>query len=216
MTPRPEVTRFVRNQSSRGGVRPDTIVLHTTQGHDRPGVGDLADLGGFFDRAAVEASSHVANDQEGNDARYVSDDRKAWTQAAPNPYCLSIEQIGFAEFTRQEWLNERMPQLRNTAEWIAYWSKLHGIPIVKATRRGVCQHSDLGVAGGGHHDCGPGYPLDVVLDLARQADPEARRLAKWRAEVQKRRQQLKTAQGGTRRFLIRRIGELKRAIVRHR
>jgi hypothetical protein len=31
----------------------------------------------------------------------------------------------------------------------------------------VCQHSDLGAAGGGHHDCGPGYPFDRVLAMAR-------------------------------------------------
>jgi hypothetical protein len=216
VTPRPEVTRLVVNQSSRGGVAPRVIVLHTTEGHDRPGVEDLRGLGAFFNQPAAQASSHVANDQEGNDARFVPDSRKAWTQAAANPYCLSIEQVGFAAFGRKEWVTHRMPQLKNTAEWIAYWSKLHGIPIEHSPSRGVCEHRDLGPMGGGHHDCGDGYPLDVVLKLAEDANPAVRKLAKWRAELDKRRAQLQTAQGSTRRFLIRRIGELKRAIGRTR
>jgi hypothetical protein len=31
----------------------------------------------------------------------------------------------------------------------------------------VCQHIDLGSAGGGHVDCGSGFPYDYVLDLAK-------------------------------------------------
>jgi hypothetical protein len=31
----------------------------------------------------------------------------------------------------------------------------------------VCQHNDLGAGGGGHWDCGPSFPIDYVLDLAR-------------------------------------------------
>ena len=37
--------------------------------------------------------------------------------------------------------------------------------------RGVCQHVDLGARGGGHHDCGPGFPMDRVLDMARGGIP---------------------------------------------
>lgn len=166
--PTPEVTLYVRNQSSRGGVRPKLIVLHTTEGHDRPGVEDLRSLGAFFDNPNVQASSHVANDRDGNDARYVADERKAWTQAYFNPAALSIEQIGFAAFTRDEWLHHRSAQLKNTAEWIAYWAKKHRIPLRHSTVHGVCQHSDLGAAGGGHHDCGDGYPFGHVLNMARK------------------------------------------------
>lgn len=150
-------------QSSRNGATPRIIVLHTTEGHNRPGLSDLQGLGAFFDRAATQASSHVANDAEGFAAQYVPDSAKAWTQAALNPIALSIEQIGFASQTT--WPDA---QLDKTAQYIAYWSKKFGIPIVKSTSHGVCEHKMLGAAGGGHHDCGPAYPFEKVLARARK------------------------------------------------
>lgn len=150
-------------QSSRNGVKLRLIVLHDTEGANLPGIRDLQGLGAWFDRVTTSASSTVANDAEGNNARYVPDSRKAWAQAAYNPQALSIEQIGFASQTG--WPEA---QLRSTAKWIAYWSKKYGIPITKSTEHGVCQHSDLGAAGGGHKDCGPKYPFARVLTMARE------------------------------------------------
>jgi peptidoglycan hydrolase-like protein with peptidoglycan-binding domain len=159
---RPEITANSPNQSSRNGLKPRIIVLHTTEGHNRPGLSDLRGLVSFFNSASSQVSSHVANDGEGNDARIVPDDRKAFTQAAFNSIALSIEQIGFASQTEFP-----EAQLRNTARWIAHWSRRFGIPIQHSTIRGVCQHKDLGARGGGHHDCGPDYPLGRVLAMAR-------------------------------------------------
>lgn len=161
--PRPEITANVRNQSSRRGLKPRIIVLHSTEGHNRPGLTDLQGLVRFFDSPSSQASSHVANDAEGNDARMVPDEAKAWTQAAFNAVALSIEQIGFASQTTWP-----AAQLRNTASWIAHWSERWDIPLVRSTTLGICQHVDLGAAGGGHHDCGSAYPLDRVIALARQ------------------------------------------------
>jgi peptidoglycan hydrolase-like protein with peptidoglycan-binding domain len=160
--PVPEIVANVRNQSSRRGLRPRIIVLHTTEGHNRPGLSDLRGLVAFFDSPASQVSSHVANDADGNHARIVPDEAKAWTQRAFNAVALSIEQIGFAG--QSSWPEA---QLRNTALWIAHWSRRWGIPIVRSTRHGVCQHVDLGAAGGGHRDCGDGYPFERVLALAR-------------------------------------------------
>jgi N-acetyl-anhydromuramyl-L-alanine amidase AmpD len=160
---RPEVSRNVVNQSTRHGLKPRIIVLHTTEGHNRPGLSDLQGLASFFDSPNNQVSSHIANDAEGHDARMVPDERKAWTQAAFNSVSLSIEQIGQAAQT--EWNDA---QLDNTARWIAHWSKKWGIPITHSTDHGVCQHSDLGAKGGGHHDCGQGYPFARVLAKARQ------------------------------------------------
>ena len=92
----------------------------------------------------------------------VPDEAKAWTQAAFNSVALSIEQIGFASQTT--WPDE---QLRNTASWVAHWAKRWDIPLVRSTTLGVCEHVDLGAAGGGHHDCGGAYPFDRVIALAR-------------------------------------------------
>ncbi len=159
---RPEITASVVNQSSRNGLKPRLIVLHTTEGHNRPGLGDLRGLVSYFDNPRNQVSSHVANDAEGNDARIVPDERKAFTQAAFNSIALSIEQIGFASQTQFP-----QAQLENTARWIAHWSSKWGIPIRHSTTSGVCQHRDLGSAGGGHVDCGPNYPLGRVLSMAR-------------------------------------------------
>lgn len=179
---KPEVKHNVQNQSSRGGKRPSIIVLHTTEGHNRPGVGDLRGLAEFFDRADVEASSHIANDAEGHDARMVPDDQKAWTQASYNASALSIEQIGFAATKKAEWFRHAPKQLANTAKWIAYWSNKHDIPIRRGVgvaglvaRTGVVSHRQLGIAGGGHVDPGTGYPFRYVLQLARYFQLKERR-----------------------------------------
>jgi hypothetical protein len=159
---RPEIVASVANQSSRRGLKPRIIVLHTTEGHNRPGLSDLRGLVDFFDNPRSQVSSHVANDAEGNDARIVPDEAKAWTQRAFNSVALSLEQIGHASQTTFP-----EAQLENTARWIAHWSKKWNIPIVHSTEHGVCQHRDLGPKGGAHHDCGPNYPFDRVLAMAR-------------------------------------------------
>lgn len=164
------VRRNVECQSSRGGARPVLIVLHSTEGQNVPGsASDLAGLADFFNRLAVQASSHVGVDGDGNSSRMVPDDMKAWTCAGFNPVSLNIEQIGFA--AQKEWLPA---ELRETARWIAYWSRKHGIPVQRGavrgagvTRPGVIYHSDLGSYGGGHSDPGPAYPFEKVLEYAR-------------------------------------------------
>lgn len=165
--PKPERTHISVNKSSRGGVKPRLIVLHITVSHNRPGLGDIDGILDFFDRTATQASSHVVNDREGNDARCVPDEMKAWTCAAYNPQSLNIEQIEYEVKSRPRWLSESSAQLENTALWVAYWSRKYDIPLKHSTVKGVCQHRELGAAGGGHSDCSPDFPLDVVLDKAR-------------------------------------------------
>jgi N-acetyl-anhydromuramyl-L-alanine amidase AmpD len=177
-----DYTHISGNQSSRDGARPSLIVLHTTtdpdggkpQFWDKPGLKDLRRLGNWFANPDSAVSSHVANDEQGHDARYVRDSRKAWTEVAFNSVGLSIEQIGTDEYSRGNWLTQRAAQLENTAEWIAHWHKKWGIPIARAkvsgstvVRPGVATHAQLGSAGGGHDDPGPGYPFGHVLVLAR-------------------------------------------------
>jgi N-acetylmuramoyl-L-alanine amidase-like protein len=177
----PDYVRIVGNQASRQGVTPELIVLHVTTGphgtkvvRDEPGIKDLEQLGAYFDDPQTEVSSHVANDADGNDARYVRDRRKAWTEVAFNSVGLSIEQIGSTASKRRNWLVNRLPQLEDTARWIAYWHRKWGIPIRRAVvsggtvvEPGVATHKQLGRAGGNHSDPGPNYPFAYVLRLAR-------------------------------------------------
>lgn len=157
------VKTSVRNQSSRNGVSPKIIVLHTTEGANIPNsVTDLQGLAGWFNNPSAQASSHVGVDSDGYCAQFVPDAAKSWACAAYNSLSLNIEQIGFAS---QQTFTEA--ELNATARYIAYWSKKYDIPLTHSTVHGVCQHKDLGAAGGGHNDCGPNYPFDRVIDKAK-------------------------------------------------
>jgi N-acetyl-anhydromuramyl-L-alanine amidase AmpD len=167
--PHVNVRRVSPNYSSRAGARPTLIVIHVTAGHNRPGIADLAGLGSWFASPSAQVSSHVATDNEGHSARFVGDALKAWHVAAYNRMALGIEQVApgsGAEITDAMY--------RETARWVATWSRSHGIPIQHAAvaggrviRPGVIRHSELGSLGGGHSDPGP-YDIAKMLDYARR------------------------------------------------
>jgi N-acetyl-anhydromuramyl-L-alanine amidase AmpD len=171
--PSDDVVMHVRTNSSRHGVKPSLITLHDTEGANIKGIQDLRGLGTFFDQSLGtdhESSSHVADDAEGNSARFVADSLKAWHCAFYNSVSLGIEQIGFAG--QKSWPDA---QLQETARWIARWAHEYGIPIRQGRvsldgriiQSGVVRHSDLGNLGGGHHDPGANYPFTEVLRIAR-------------------------------------------------
>lgn len=162
----------VQNQSARSGSI-KAIVLHDTESKDYPGASDLRAIGAWFDNPQAQASAHVCVDGQGFSARYVVDEAKAWHCAAYNSQTLGIEQMGYATFGLPLWKSRRN-QLRKVAQYIAYWSKKYNIPIRKGasangfiTKTGIVTHRSLGLAGGGHHDPGPNYPLSLVFVLAR-------------------------------------------------
>lgn len=155
--------------SSRGGSAVRLIVLHTAEGSTT-----IESLGSWFQNPSAQVSSHTGADDKVNTVgEYVARDQKAWTQAAANPYCVAIEMCGFAAWTAADW-QTHPNMLANTAAWIAEEAAAFGIPIVKLSAaqaqdgvsRGVCQHVDLGDAGGGHWDCGPGLPMDQLISMA--------------------------------------------------
>jgi hypothetical protein len=164
------------NYSSRGGAGVRLLVLHTAEG-----ARTIESLGSYF-QGNVQASSHVgADDKPGVIGEYVRRPDKAWTQGNFNPACVSIELCGFASWSTSEWRDNHPNMLANCAAWIAEEAAHYGIPIVRLSAsqaqgsgRGVCQHVDLGAAGGGHHDCGTGFPMDYVLELAQGKAPEAK------------------------------------------
>jgi N-acetyl-anhydromuramyl-L-alanine amidase AmpD len=148
-------TRNSPNQSSRNGIKPRVIVLHSTEGSYESSINWLCN-------PASQASAHVINSKAGKSTRLVPDAQKAWHVAAANPFTLGLEQEGYA--SQQVWPEA---QLDSAAAWVAYWARKFDIPIVKSTTNGVCRHSDLGAAGGGHQDPGSAYPFDKVLAKAR-------------------------------------------------
>jgi hypothetical protein len=71
-------------------------------------------------------------------------------------------------------MNDHHNMLENCAAWIAEEAAKFGIPITalnnsqsQGNGHGVTQHINLGAGGGGHVDCGSGFPMDYVIDLAR-------------------------------------------------
>jgi peptidoglycan hydrolase-like protein with peptidoglycan-binding domain len=161
------------NYSSRGGAKVRLIVLHTAEGAQ-----SYQSLGTFFRSPSAGVSSHVGiDDTPGTIGEYVRRDFKAWTASNANPVAVQVELCAFARWTAAEW--DRHPaMLKNVADWIAEEARRYGIPIVRLTAgqaqgsgQGVCQHKDLGSWGGGHWDCGPGFPIDRVVNMARGAKP---------------------------------------------
>lgn len=158
------------NYSSRSesGVR--LIVLHTAEG-----ARTIESLGNFFASSSAGVSSQVGADDKVNTVgEYVKRANKSWTQSEFNPVATSMELCGFASWSTDEWMNNHKNMLDNCAKWIAEEAAHFGVPIVKLSTseaqgsgRGVCQHIDLGARGGGHVDCGSGFPYDHVLDMAR-------------------------------------------------
>jgi len=124
----------------------------------------------------VGASSNVAIDgfHPGHICEGVSRSNGAWTQCDQNYRAISAEQCGYAAWTRDYWLGAKESLCRNAAAWLAEESMITGIPLTELTSsnsrtaRGVTYHMRLGSGGCGHSDPGNGYPLDVVLQWARE------------------------------------------------
>lgn len=173
---RPDVKHYnyVRTHSSRHGVRPRLIVVHSTQGANLPNsIKDLVGLGAYFDSTygtSRASSSTVAVDNDGFSARYVRDSDKAWTQAYYNPWSLSIECIGVANVTDWSTL-----MYKEVARWIAFWCDRWDIRPYKGlvtrdgriVRDGIIRHSELGQLGGNHGDPGSKFDLAECNSRAR-------------------------------------------------
>lgn len=162
------------NYSSRSGSSVRLIVVHTAEG-----ARTIEELGNFFAKTSSGVSSHTgADDKKNVVGEYVKRGNKAWTQGNANPVAVSIELCAFAAWTRDEWM-KHPNMLANCAQWIAEEASYFNLPIValspenaQKSGKGVCQHKDLGSWGGGHHDCGSGFPMDYVLDLAKGGGEE--------------------------------------------
>jgi hypothetical protein len=163
------------NYSTRGGASVRLVVLHTAEGATT-----IESLGNYFASATSGVSSHVGIDDTPNTVgEYVRADFKAWTQGNANPVAVSAELCAFAAWSRAEW--DRHPaMLVNAAAWVAEECARFGIPIrslsaaeAQGGAAGVCDHVDLGAWGGGHWDCGDGFPMDDVLALAAGKVPTA-------------------------------------------
>jgi len=150
------------------GVR--IIVIHTAEGATT-----IESLGNFFANGSNQVSSHCgADDKKDILGEYVTRGNAAWTQANFNNEAVSLELCGFAKWSRSTWLNQHSNMLDNCAAWVKEECNKAGIPIdalnnsqAQGNGHGVCEHVNLGSGGGGHVDCGDGFPLDEVIKRAK-------------------------------------------------
>lgn len=167
--PRIDVRMISPFQSSRNGQKIRLIVVHATASHNYKGLRDLQAIGSWFQNPSANVSAHACTDNEGHSARYVRDEAKAWACGAYNGQSLNLEQILPGNGTE---ITDKM--YRETARWLAMWSKRYRIRLHKARvfrgrviLSGVARHSDLGALGGNHDDPGRNYDLAKVLRYAR-------------------------------------------------
>jgi len=164
---------------------PRIIVLHTAEGATT-----IESLGNFFANYGNQVSSHTGADDKPNIiGEYVKRGNCAWTQADYNGAAVSLELCGFASWSRSTWLNQHSNMISNAAAWVAEEAKHFGIPIVALNNsqaqgggRGVCEHVNLGSGGGGHVDCGSGFPMDELIKRAKGGGAtaaEPKPLALW-------------------------------------
>jgi N-acetylmuramoyl-L-alanine amidase len=168
------------NYSSRGGSAVRLLVLHSTEG-----ALTYQNLSSYFNGTAGGSnpvSSHVGiDDTPGTVGEYVRRTNKAWTQGNANGVAVGAELCApngaSAKWTAADW-NSHPQMLANTAQWLAEEAAALSIPLVRLTPaqaqgsgRGVCAHVDLGAMGGGHVDCGPGFPIDQIIAQAAGTAP---------------------------------------------
>lgn len=168
-------THIVRNQSERRSPVL-AVAVHTTEGNNVPGTGDLAGVRSWFDNPASDASAHLGIDNEGHSEVWVHSNKKAWTILDANPWTLNIEFVGRASQPRSAWTDA---ELKKGAQWAAYWGIKYGIPaqsgnvrnvngLCVCTRKGIITHLDVTKAGfGSHVDPGPGFPMSRFIQLTQ-------------------------------------------------
>lgn len=131
------------NFSSRNGVRPDLVVVHTTEG-------TYAGAVAWFEQKQSAVSAHFVAKKDGSEVTQMVDlADKAWHVMNYNSRSVGLELEGVEAqgLSADEW--------RVAARIVAYLLHHLGLPC-RYARAGVgpgfCGHVDLGAAGGGHHD----------------------------------------------------------------
>lgn len=146
----PLVQKRSPNQSDRTSSTVDLVVVHDTEGGYGGAVSWLCD-------PRAEASAHVVLNEDGTEAtQLIAWGKKAWACVAFNSVSDNLELAGYAAKPY------KVAQLRVAARIVAFRLKKRGLPAKHVTpkavgdgSRGFTYHSDLGVAGGDHHD--PGF-----------------------------------------------------------
>lgn len=160
--------------SERGSHPVSLIALHSAEG-----ARTAAALGAYFQRADVQASSHVGIDGS-NTLQFVPYAKAAWTLRSGNPISENAEMCAFARWTRAQWLSGGVvdgvvnprAMVSRAATWARSRALARGIPLTRLTPIQVGQNSwglidhsawTIGKKDGTHTDVGGGFPWDVFM-----------------------------------------------------
>lgn len=142
------------------------IVLHSTEGHDRPGVSDIRGVNSYLRNKGYGV--HVVIDGEGNQLKGANwSDRVSHCKGANSTH-VGIEMIGFARWRTKDWIwmgKTKRRQLEAVAQTIAYLCDHLDIPIKIDRQHGISTHAMH--PEGGHWDPGPGFPIGYVMKRAK-------------------------------------------------
>jgi len=133
------------------------VTVHCTEGATAKGAAS------WWQNAAAGGSAHVVIDDEFL-IRAVNDADTAYHARGVNAYSLGLEIVGFARWTRDEWL-DHPERLEEAARIHAGWCNAYAIPLVWSTRAGF--HSHAGLPGNDHTDPGDGFPWDAYVENVR-------------------------------------------------
>lgn len=150
-------------------------IVHTNEGNST-----VEGLLAYLARPEVQASYTIVVGRDGKTGRSNDDAYVPWAAGSPaNELGLHLCFIGWSRQSRDEWLAYPQ-QLAAGARVLRDWSDRYSIPLdllsgsqMRAGQSGVGGHADTVDAwhATDHHDPGPGFPYDVVLNLARGGDP---------------------------------------------
>lgn len=171
-------TAFVRNYSSRRGAPIDLGVIHWTGSPITAGPAGGLSIVSWFDQSAAQASSNYITDQAARCWYVVPETLKAWTQAAANPWSVSVEIVnpGVLPLFRNQAAEEAVVRLM--IGWHHRWHipyrygrvNSNCVPVVS----GFLAHRDLGPCGGGHPDVGVPSAVGELIARARAEDQSAK------------------------------------------
>lgn len=153
--------------------------------HDTEGGGTAADVARYFQNPAIQASTTGVFD-DSSFVGCVPYGVTAWHSGAGSPWNGAIEgyeHVGFARWTRDEWLSHGS-MLDRSARHFAKRCHDLGIPPRRVTPAelraavlsgnsaagGICSHYDITQAVpvyGGHTDPGPNFPWDHFIALVQ-------------------------------------------------
>lgn len=183
---------MAHNSSARPtGSKIRHVVIHTNQGPNpvnEPQDLRAENLKKYLDRTDINpVSYHILTDDD-SDVVYLPDHMMSYSTRAANPISLNLCFLGYAEWSRKEWL-EHWGMLERGAQRVQTWCRLYNIPVVKLTPRdvfnkhwGIIGHGDWTYAEkmrdanakDSHTDPGEHFPWEVFLDMIEKETEDER------------------------------------------